>query len=167
MDDLEKLKLLSFKEILLHYSNGYNLLINNIKNIDDELLVFRPPINDAWTIKEHLIHLVDSEINLFLRVKFSISETGKEILVINEDLWNDKLNYNDENLDDYLDMFRLIRKIITNLLKNIDDEKSKEYFVIHPEFGKLDLKNLITIYAGHISSHIEFINRNIKIWKEK
>jgi len=166
MENIEKLKLLSFKELLHQYSNGYNLLSKSIENLNDDLLIFRPIINDAWTIKEHIIHLVDCEINLFLRVKFSISETGKEILIIDENKWKDKLNYNNENLYNYLDLFRLIRIIITNLLIDINEKKSKEFFVMHPKLGKLELKKQIGIYVGHVFYHIDYIKRNIKIWKK-
>ena len=41
--------------------------IQFIKNIPFESLLFRPKIDDAWTIHEQIIHLVDSELNAYLR----------------------------------------------------------------------------------------------------
>lgn len=60
----EKMK---YQDLLNEYLSGIDLLNVKIQNLTDNDLNYRPERLDAWSIKEHIIHLVDSEVNGFIR----------------------------------------------------------------------------------------------------
>ena len=154
--------------LLQEYSEGFNLLSKKIEGLPDKLLLFRPPIVDAWSIKEHVIHIVDCEINNFIRWRSILAQPKSTCFVIEENKWTENLNYQKEDISKYLQVFKILRMITNEYLADIDEKLwSKDYFM-HEYQGQMKnvtLKECINIYKNHVPWHIEYIDRNIKLWK--
>lgn len=157
-------------ELLSKYSKGYSTLKDIVDKINDEIINYAPDLENAWTIKEHIAHLVDTEVNVFVRFKRAILNPGTTLDLGRGDIEtsNKVLDYASQNLDDLLGLFGLIRKIIFNNAKKIKEEDFEKYYikhVNHPTFGKTNLKFILSISIQHLDKHLEFINRNINLYK--
>lgn len=142
--------------------------IEFITNLPLECLFHRPDIEDAWLIHEHIIHLVDSEINAFLRLKTIIGQPGSDTFIVDESAWVENIDYEKESIGDYLDIFKLIRKIERDLLLTCIKSKKdySENYTIHASFGKVTINTWIKWYSeNHINEHLDYMKRNLRDWE--
>ena len=142
--------------------------IELVKKLPADCLQYKPDITDAWSIHEHVIHMVDSEINAFLRLKTILGQPGSRTFIIDESEWVRKIDYEKENIEDYLDIFKLIRKVERDLILTcIKSEKDySQNYAVHDSFGKVDINTWISWYSeNHISEHLDYIKRNLENWE--
>jgi hypothetical protein len=130
----------------------------------EELLDYRPPIEDAWTIREHLAHVVDTEVNAYVRYRKCIAEPGGRVCVFDEERWKQALGYADQPLEESLSVFKLLRALTYRHLKTLDQTEWNGYFVVHPERGRFSLDDWLATYTGHIDVHEKYIMRNESLW---
>jgi len=148
------------------YGRGFDMLVNVLKDIPREIWQFKPEPGE-WSIHEVIIHLSDSESNAALRARMLIVEPGGTVMGYDQDQWVDTLNYHEHNLEDALEVVRLVRKTTYALLKKQSDEIF-EHIVMHPEYNEpYTFENWLNIYSAHIPGHIEQIMNNYKIWKDQ
>ena len=57
------------------YGQGYQLLLETLKDIPQEMWKFKPEPKE-WSVHEVLVHLADSETNAALRARKLIVEPG-------------------------------------------------------------------------------------------
>ncbi|OHD22875.1 MAG: hypothetical protein A2086_09445 [Spirochaetes bacterium GWD1_27_9] len=152
---------------LSKYINGADILINKYNSLKNNknILIFRP-FENAWTIKEHIIHIVDGDINAYIRLNCVLAESGKSVMLIDEEKWTENLFYHNQSVEDYLQVFELLRKIVSNKLKSIKDDVWERNHIIHPTLGKVTLFDWLRGYSTHLEEHINYIERNEKLWLE-
>ena len=63
----------------------------------------------CWSIREHLVHIADSEANSYIRCRRLIAEPGEQLMAYDENAWSRSLFYSDQGVDDALALFRLLR----------------------------------------------------------
>ena len=156
------------KELLEKLRNSANSL-DRLATPDtpSELLNFRPSLQDAWTIQEHLIHILDSEMSLFLRIRQAVAEPGLEVRTGSSlENWKQKFDHSEQSAEDSIEAFKRIHSIAYKLLKGFEDRDWSEFFVQHPKRGKQTLDDIAGIVAEHIDFHLELIERNEKLWRE-
>lgn len=149
--------------LLNEYSAGVNLLEQQLAAVSHELRNFKPGPS-KWSIHEIVIHLADSEVQGFLRIRTAIAESGTTAVNCDENKWADELDYEEQSYTDALTTIALIRKTNLQLLQNVPLEKWNRY-VIHSICGKLSLFDLVKTYNKHIPLHLEQIKRNEAQWK--
>lgn len=152
------------KELLAKYEVGYKLLINQLSDIPEEAIFFKPQ-DGSWSIAEVIVHLADSEAHGFVRAKKTIAECGGKVCVYNQQIWADNLFYSEMNYTDALDLIRILRKNLEAVLRRID-ETSWHNYIYHPEGGKITLLDWIQLYIDHIDIHIQQIHRIFYDWKK-
>jgi len=156
------------KQLLNLYLEGIDLLISKIIPLPEKLLKFMPEIEDAWTIKEHVIHITDSEINGFIRCKSIIAQPGSNCFVMNEETWTKNIRRKNEDINKYLSVFRLIRELTYDLLVDEDEANwDRDYYIrnYHNETVNYTIEKCIDMYTNHLYNHIKFIDRNIGLFK--
>jgi uncharacterized damage-inducible protein DinB len=156
------------EKLLEEYSSGPRRLFDKMKDITDDMLNFRPNIEDAWTIKEHLIHLVDSEINGFIRLKSIFAQPGSPCFVLDENIWTKNLKGKNEDLNKYLAVFKIIREMAYDLLVDEDDDNwDRNYFVREYQGTTVNvtIAKWLEVYTNHLNSHFGFLNRNIALYQ--
>ncbi len=161
---------MKYDNLLGEFLKGPDLLKDKIKNVSIDLLLFKPLVDNAWTIKEHAIHIVDSEINNFIRWKSILAQPFSKCFVIDEENWTKNLNYEQEDMDRYLDVFTLLRVITYDYLKTIHEDRWNQDYYVHEHDGKtnnITLEKTIEIYTKHLYRHFEYIDRNIKLWESR
>ncbi|MCJ7813272.1 DinB family protein [bacterium] len=156
---------MKYKKILDEYISRIDLLTNRIKNLPEAMFHFRPNRKDAWTIKEHIIHLVDSETNGFIRCKSIIAQPNTECYVMNEESWTKNLSRKNEDVHKYIRLFKMIRDIVYDLLIDEPEENwNKNYFIrdYKGERKNITIEKCIELYNHHLNFHIEYIDKIIK-----
>lgn len=148
--------------LLETYKNGVSVINNLIAGIDESLLDKMPEHADDWTIKEHIIHLVDSEINAFIRLKSIIAQPASECYVMNEENWTKNIRRKNEDMNKYLKLFGGIRELAYDFIKE-EDERSREenYYIrtINGKAEKVTINKWLQIYNNHLNAHVEYIEK--------
>lgn len=151
-------------KLLEQYKSGYNILQNALREFPFEMWDFKPSV-EKWSIKEIIVHITDSEINGYVRFRKIIAESGSTITPYNQNSWTDNLYYSSGSMDTNLEIFRLLRVVTYTLLTAIPEEKWDNH-IIHPERGKVTLKENLKIYAEHVPVHINQMKRVFEDWKK-
>ena len=146
------------------YGDGYALLDAALADVPREMWKFRPA-DGAWSVHEIIIHLADSELNSYARVRKALVEPGSTIFGYDQDVWAVALDYHRRDVSDALALLRLVRKMTHELLAGQPAEIwSRSYF--HPEMKRqVTLDAWLGMYAGHIPSHIAQIRANVEAWR--
>lgn len=154
------------KEKIELYGCGFDLLKAVLAEVPQEAMKWKPEPTE-WSVHEIIIHIADSESNAALRARKLIVEPGGILMGYDQAQWADVLNYHDHDLEDALEVTRLARKTTYELLKR-QPEKAFTHAIIHPEYeAPYTFDQWINIYSAHIPGHIEQIQNNLKLWKNK
>ena len=154
------------QKLIEEYEQGYEKLITCLDGIPKEMWQFKPA-PEEWSVHEIIVHMADSETDSALRARLLISEPGKSVMAYDQDLWPKSQNYHAQDWRLALDGIRWARLSTAPLIKKLPEE-IWQHTVQHPEYDEpFDFYRWLKIYAGHITEHIEQIENNYKIWKEK
>ncbi|QQS35928.1 MAG: DinB family protein [Ignavibacteriales bacterium] len=147
------------------YLEGYHKLKGCLDELPSEMWDFKPS-PDKWSVREIVIHIMDSEINAYVRCRKIIAETGSTITTYDQDKWAQALNYKDHNIDIAVEVFKFLRMITHDLLMILPDS-TWENFIIHPERGKIKLTDWLKEYIVHINKHCGQMQRNLDEWQKQ
>jgi len=148
------------------YGRGFDLLMAALKDIPHEMWKFKPAPAE-WSVHEVIIHLGDSETNAALRARKLAVEPGGTLMGYDQDRWAIALNYHDQNTDDALQVTKFARLTTYNWLKTLPDEVFT-HSVRHPEYDEpYTFEQWVNVYSAHIPGHIEQIQNNYALWKER
>jgi len=89
------------KELLAKYKSGPQNLIKHLSKIPEEAKLYKP-IDKSWSIAEVIVHLADSEAHGFIQAKKIIAECGGKICAYNQQIWADKLFYDEMTMKQLL-----------------------------------------------------------------
>jgi hypothetical protein len=150
---------MDYKKLIDKYAAGYGELKKQLEEVPEEAIDFKSSA-DAWSIREILLHLTDSEAHAYVRGRKTIAESGTEICVYDQNIWVNELYYKQMDYEDAMELFRLLRKNMVSLLERLPEEAWHRY-VIHPKTGKIKLYDWVVLYTDHISNHILQIHKNL------
>ena len=134
--------------------------------LPDELLDFRPDLEDVWTIRELLVHLVDADAVLYVRVRRAIAEPGVEGWPLGKTLvekWHPGLDYSGQSVAEAVEGLQAVRALTVGLVRRIADQDWSGYYTIRPDGQKAYLEDLVRIESSHIDTHLEQIERNERL----
>ncbi|MFA5853403.1 MAG: DinB family protein [Spirochaetales bacterium] len=149
------------------FEHAYDTLSDKVNGMNPDELNFVPPIADAWSINEHLVHLLDADCNLVMRLRGAVGEPGKNVPVWDQEAWRTKNNYAASDGLFCLDLAISLRKFLAESLRTIDDKTREAACVIHPERGKLSLTDVLATYTGHADTHLRYLLRNHEAFAKK
>jgi uncharacterized damage-inducible protein DinB len=149
---------------LTEYGAGFAKLEAALAETPREMWQFRPAPGE-WSVHEIIVHLADSELNAYARVRKALVEPGSTIFGYDQDGWAKTLDYHRRDVGDALQLLRLVRKMTHELLAGEPaDVWSRSFF--HPEMNRqITLDEWVIMYAGHIPAHIEQIRANVAAWR--
>lgn len=148
------------------YGNAYHILIEALKEFPKEMWQWKPA-PEKWSIHEIIIHIADSEANSFVRCRRFIAEPGSGVYGYDENKWAKHLDYHSQNVDESLELFRLLRKASYDLIGKIDDKTWKTATVNHSENGVIGFEQWLKVYEEHVPVHIKQMKRNLEAWKNR
>jgi hypothetical protein len=149
------------------FASGYARVEDLIAEISLEELLFVPPIHDAWSINDFLVHFLDADLSLAFRARSAIAEPGKAVPVWEEEEWHEALHYDDEDGLACLAQAKGIRAFVARGMRSVVDSDWSSFFIIHPSKGRMELAALVEMYEEHILFHVPLIKRNRQAWKKR
>jgi hypothetical protein len=158
-------------EKIEEYGRGFDLLTAALAEVPQEAWEFKPAL-DEWSIHEIVVHMKDSESMGVMRLHKLIAEPGSTLMAYEESKWADALNYQNQDVEDALQIFKLTRRTTYRLLKTLPDQVFMQSVVhpevVHPEYGEsYTLEKWLNIYTRHIPEHIEQLQKTYQAWKEQ
>lgn len=154
-------------ELVEGFEHAYRGIATILAALPDEALAFIPPFPDAWSTNDHLVHLLDADLSVCFRIRAAVAQPGFHIVVWEEEDWHERLHYGAQSGRESFALAMGLRATTCSMLKAIADQDWNEFFVMHPQRGKLGLVDLLTIYRDHGKTHEGFIKRNKEAWQSR
>ena len=111
-----------------------------------------------WSIVHVLQHLADSEVVGAWRFRLIAAQDRPQITGYDQDLWADRLGYENADPKEALEEFRVVRRANLRLFDRATPEDLRRIGV-HAERGEESLEHLRRMYAGHDILHLNQIDR--------
>jgi uncharacterized damage-inducible protein DinB len=118
----------------------------------------QPERAGKWSIGQILQHLADSEIVWAWRMRLILAQDRPTLTGYDQDLWADRLHYDQGEPSDALELFVALRHANLQLLERASPADLKRTGV-HVERGEESLEHLRRLYAGHDLLHLRQIER--------
>jgi hypothetical protein len=144
MDTEERTKLLA------QYRDGYSAVAEALLKITPEELDARPSPN-AWTAREIVHHLADSEMTSAIRLRRLLAEQAPEIHGYDQEEFARRLHY-DRPHETSLELFRYARLTTAELLDRLQPADWLREGS-HSESGRYTVETWLRIYAEHAHKH--------------
>ena len=112
-----------------------------------------------WSVRQVVQHLADSELVGGFRFRMVIAHESPELPAYDQDLWAERLGYQDSDLATALDEFAMLRRANLRLLRRATPEDLERCVMHHAERGDEPLGHMIRLYAGHDQVHLAQIRR--------
>ncbi len=144
------------------YGAAYETLMHGLRKFPKEMWDFRDE-HGCWSIREHLIHIADSEANSYIRCRRLIAEPGEPLMAYDENGWATRLGYAERSVEDALELFRLLRGQTYSLVEGLP-ENVWANTCYHPENGNMTLDDWLAVYEVHIPEHLQSMQENYDAW---
>jgi hypothetical protein len=110
------------------------------------------PAAGAWSVRQIMAHLADSEMVAADRFRRVIAEVNPTIIAYDQDAWAKNLDYGRRKPSHAMESFRRTRAENHDLLKHLPAEAFTRTGT-HSEHGALTLLELVRTYALHAEGH--------------
>jgi catechol 2,3-dioxygenase-like lactoylglutathione lyase family enzyme len=147
---------MSDEEILSLYKSGINRIDNVLKGLsNDDLDLVRA--EGKWSIRQTVLHFIDSDLTMFHRIKFALAEDGRNYKnnPYDPNLWETGTNYKGRSIETEVSLFKLIREHVLNLCESLPDSLDRK--IQTEDQGELTVRKMIKMVAGHAKGHLEQI----------
>jgi hypothetical protein len=177
--DLEKLKYPIGKFITPKtYSSDYVLTkIEEIESFPERLKKETRDLNNeqlntpyrrgGWTVRQVIHHCVESHMNCFIRIKWTLTENNPVIKPYDENLWSALPDNLHMPIEPSLVLLEGLHARLAFLMKSLSKTELEKSF-IHPENNsEYKIKEIIGLYAWHGNHHLAHITflKKYKNWK--
>ena len=144
------------ERLINRYGLGYAAVAAAVGDCPIDELDHRPAPG-AWTPREVVHHLADSESNAYIRLRRLLAEDTPLIIGYDQDLWANRLHY-DGPIDAPLAVLRAVRDASFQLLGQLSDADWLREGT-HSESGPYSVETWLNIYAAHAHDHADQILR--------
>jgi hypothetical protein len=140
------------------YAAGPREVLDALAGVTSEELD-RRPAPGAWTAREVVHHLADSETNSYIRLRRMLVADGAEIQAYDEAAWaaEPRLGY-DGPIELPLAVVQAVRASTTALLRGLAPEDFTRAGH-HAEHDAYSVQTWLEIYAAHAHDHADQIRR--------
>jgi len=138
------------EQLMAQYQDGYRAVAEAVLKITPEELDARPSPT-AWSSREILHHLADSEMTAAVRFRLLIAEDHPAIQGYDQDQFARRLHY-DRAHEASLELFRAARASTAELMTCLTEAEWLREGT-HSEMGRYTIERWLEIYAGHAHGH--------------
>jgi len=142
--------------LLFQYSQGAELLRRSLNGMSREQMLAKP-IPGKWSTLQVVAHLSDFEPIYADRIKRAIAEESPLILSGDPDLFASRLEYEQRDPWEELELIAAVRKQLVRILA-VQPESVYQRVGRHSADGELTLETLLTRITNHIPHHVKFIH---------
>ena len=111
-----------------------------------------------WSVRQVVQHLADSELVGGFRFRMVLAHDSPELPGYDQDLWAERLHYEDTDLATALLDFAMLRQSNLRLIMRAKPGDLRRV-MSHSERGDESLSQMISMYAGHDLVHLAQIRR--------
>ena len=130
------------------------------------LLDWIPAIPGAWSVRSHLIHMMDAELFSYTRYRMAVAQPGAPVCLWDENSWEANLVYGKQSLTGSLQVFKLLRSLAYGHLQGLPPESWTMAAYLHPTMGLVNLDQWLQHYVRHTEEHLAYIKRNETAWRD-
>ena len=149
---------ISTRDLLTVYKAGPTRLGGVLAELTDDELKQRPQ-TDKWSIQEIAMHLADAEIMGAARLRQTLAEPGAAFALYDQDAWTGELGYQARDrraLENAVRLFSALRSGSALLLETAKEQDWCKWGH-HTDWGPLNVRQLLELYADHGERHVEQI----------
>lgn len=145
------------EEIMALYEAGIDDLVEGIAKLSDEQLSYTE-MPGKWSIREHVLHLIDLELIAMHKVKFALAEPGRMYQgnAFQPDDWQQGLQYAQRPIATEVHLFRATRQHIIGLCRHLPDALGR---TVRTPNREENVAQLLKMMAGHAKHHIRVVER--------
>lgn len=118
----------------------------------------KPERAGKWSVRQVVQHLADSDLVGGFRFRMVLAHEAPELPGYDQDLWAERLAYQDTDLATSLQDFSTLRELNLRLLRRATPEDLRRV-MRHAERGDEPLGYMIKLYAGHDLVHLRQVAR--------
>jgi hypothetical protein len=118
----------------------------------------QPEMPGKWSIAQVLQHLADAELVWGWRIRLILAQDRPTITGYDQDLWANRLGYDETDPGDSLETFAVLRRSNLRLLDRATEADDRRVGV-HVERGEESIAHLRRLNAGHDLLHLRQIAR--------
>lgn len=150
------------QRLIARYAAGHARVTEALAGIGGDELDFRPA-PDAWSAREVVHHLADSESIAAQRLRQLLVDDTPRIQGYDQDAYAHRLHYQRRALEPALRVFEAVRAATAQLLE-LMTEADWQRTGTHSETGPYPATRWLQIYAEHAEIHAEQIRQNRATW---
>ena len=117
-----------------------------------------PEAPDKWSVKDVLVHLLDSEVVYGYRMRFIVAQPEGAIAGYDQERWLRALRYREAQIDPALEALTALRHWNLTWIRTLDDEERARWGT-HSERGVESVGHIIQLLAAHDLAHRTQIKR--------
>lgn len=156
---------MSHQESLDLFRRGPEILDAALAGVSEEESRF-VPAPGKWTIRQIARHLTDTEIVAGMRLRQIIAEDRPLMALFDQDLWADRLAYNDCDAFDSASKFRFLREDMSAILHSLPGA-AFDRVGLHPERGAGTLGEWVQRFGSHVEKHAQQIRKIREQWSSR
>ncbi len=141
------------------YENATREFLNTVQELSDADLDVSN--SGAWTARQVIHHVADSEAQSYARLRRLIAEPGTQIQGYDEGGWgeNETLGYKYLPIEPSLEVFKVVRASSLEIIKRLSEPQLNNSG-IHTESGEYTIKTWLETYINHPLEHAVQIRSN-------
>jgi hypothetical protein len=138
-------------------SSHHERIAAAVRGLDDRQLRQREH-EGKWSIAHVVQHLADSEVVSSFRFRMTLAHDAPPIAAYDQDRFANLLHYEDADVEEALEMIRVLRRANLRLLRSLTAEEWQRGG-IHAERGFESVDRLTRLLAAHDLVHLRQIER--------
>jgi hypothetical protein len=144
------------EQLITLYQDGYRVVAEALKGVTPAALDARPAPS-AWSAREIVHHLADSEMTAAVRLRLLLAEDRPAIKGYDQEEFARRLHY-DRPYEASLELFRAVRASTAELMRGLSEAEWLREGT-HSDVGRFGLDTWLRIYAPHAHKHADQIRR--------
>lgn len=142
---------------LERYAKGPDALAAAVKGLSPAHLDALP-IPGTWSIRQIVVHLLDSDLAATHRMRRIVAEDLPLIIAYDETAFASRLAYERADIALVLRLFADTRRFTRDWLDTLPPDAFARAGV-HNHRGKVTLADIVRMYADHVDHHLAFITK--------
>src|SRR5262245_2250127 len=111
-----------------------------------------PYRDGGWTVRQVVHHVLDSNMNSYIRFKFALTEHEPTIMAYDETVWANLIDAKTGPIDPSLNLLEGLHYRWVMLLRSLSEADVERKFR-HPELGTVSVDQYISLYSWHGRHH--------------
>lgn len=145
--------------------NEYSSQLASIVNHLDEEELNRTYRQGAWTVRQLVHHIVDSQLNLYLRLKLALTDNEPYVSEFNQEQWAIQSDY-DLPVQVSVDLLRNLNMRVVSLIKEISSAQFSRAFELQ-NTGRVTVGETIAKLSWHERHHLAHIQIALNQFNEE